>query len=202
MAAYSFNEGSGTTVHDASGNGNNGTLQGGSTWTTSGKYGKAISFNGTNAYVNIPNSSSVQLRSAMTLEAWVNPSLVSGRWRDVIFKGKDNYYLEADSTSGRPATGGSTIGGPLFGIAPLAANTWVHLAGAYDGVTLRLYVNGLLVNTRVQTGLITASTNALQIGGDTIYGQYFQGKIDEIRIYNRALGLLEIQSDMNTPVTP
>jgi hypothetical protein len=138
----------------------------------------------------------------MTLEAWVNPTLRNGVWRDVIYKGKDNYYLEADSTSGRPATGGSTIGGPLFGIGPLATNTWIHLAGSYDGITLRLYVNGLLVNTRVQTGLITVSTNPLQIGGDTIYGQYFQGKIDEIRVYNRALGLLEIQSDMNTPVTP
>ena len=202
MAAYSFNEGNGTTVQDASGNGNNGTLQGGSSWTTSGKYGNAISFNGTNAYVNVPNSSSVQLTTAMTLEAWVNPSQRKGVWRDVIYKGNDNYYLEADSTSGKPATGGSTFGGPLFGTAALTTNTWTHFAGTYDGMTLRLYVNGTQVGSRAQTGPIAISTNALQIGGDSIYGQYFPGKIDEIRIYNRALSATEIQSDMNTAISP
>src|SRR4030095_12638936 len=87
VAAYNFNEGSGTVVHDVSGKGNDGTLQGGASWATSGKYGKAISFNGTNAYVSIPSSSSLQLTSAMTLEAWINPSLVNGVWRDVIYKG-------------------------------------------------------------------------------------------------------------------
>jgi Concanavalin A-like lectin/glucanases superfamily len=201
VAAYSFNEGTGTTVHDATGNGNNGTLQGGTSWTTSGRYGNAISFNGTNAYVNVPNSSSVQLTTAMTLEAWVNPSERKGVWRDVIYKGNDNYYLEADSTNGKPATGG-TFGPPLFGTGALTTNAWTHLAGTYDGTTLRLYVNGTQVSNRAQTGPIAISTNALQIGGDSIYGQYFPGKIDEIRIYNRALSATEIQSDMNTPVTP
>ena len=110
------------------------------------KYGNAISFNGTNAYVNVPNSSSVQLTTAMTLEAWVNPSQRKGVWRDVIYKGNDNYYLEADSTSGKPATGGSTFGGPLFGTAALTTNTWTHFAGTYDGMTLRLYVNGTQVS--------------------------------------------------------
>jgi len=201
VAAYSFNEGSGPTVRDSSGNGNNGTLQGGASWTTSGKYGNAISFNGTNAYVSVPNSSSVQLTTGMTLEAWVNPSQRKGVWRDVIYKGNDNYYLEADSTNGKPATGG-TFGPPLFGSGALTTNAWTHLAGTYDGVTLRLYVNGTQVSSRGQTGPIAISTNALQIGGDSIYGQYFPGTIDEIRIYNRALSATEIQSDMNIAITP
>jgi Concanavalin A-like lectin/glucanases superfamily len=201
VAAYSFNEGSLTTVHDASGNGNNGTLQGGASWTTSGRYGNAISFNGTNAYVNVPNSSSLQLTTAMTLEAWINASVRTGVWRDVIYKGNDNYYLEGDSTSSKPVTGGKNIG-DLFGTGALATNTWIHVAGTYDGATVRLYVNGVQVSSRAQTGTMVVSTNALQIGGDSIYGQYFPGKIDEIRIYNRTLSAAEIQSDMNTPVTP
>jgi len=202
VAAYSFNEGSGTTLHDTSGNGNNGTLQGGASWTTSGKYGGAISFNGTNAYINVPNSSSLQVTSAMTLEAWVNPSLVNGAWRDVIYKGNDNYYLEADSTGIKPVAGGTFGGsnGNAIGTGALTVNTWAHLAGTYDGATLRLYVNGVQVSSVAKTGAITASTNALQIGGDSIYGQYFPGTIDEIRIYNRALSATEIQSDMNTPL--
>jgi hypothetical protein len=201
VAAYGFNEGSGTTVNDVSGNRHTGTLQGGASWTTSGKYGKAISFNGTSALVSTPNSPLLQLRTAMTLEAWVNPSTLTGIWRDVIYKGDDNYYLEADSTNVKPAICGPS-GGALFGTGKLSANAWTHLAGTYDGATLRLYVNGLLVSSRAQTGTIPASTSPLQIGGNTIYGQYFPGRIDEVRIYNRALSAADIQRDMNTPITP
>ena len=137
----------------------------------------------------------------MTLEAWINPGALTGVWRDVIYKGNDNYYLEADSTSGKPATGG-TFGAPLFATAAPALNAWTHLAGTYDGVTLRFYVNGVQVSSRAQTGAIATSTNPLQIGGDSIFGQYFFGKIDEVRVYNRALSATEIQSDMNTPIVP
>ena len=140
----------------------------------------------------------------MTLEAWINPSLRNGVWRDVIYKGNDNYYLEADSTSSKPVAGGILGGsyGEVYGPNALTTNTWIHLAGTYDGATLRLYVNGVQVSSRAQTGAIAISTNPLQIGGDTLYGQYFPGRIDEIRIYNRALSATEIQGDMNTPITP
>jgi len=137
----------------------------------------------------------------MTLEAWVKPTRLTGIWRDVIYKGKDNYYLEAESTSARPATKG-TLSGPLYGTAALTTNSWTHIAGTYDGATLRLYVNGVQVNSQAQTGPIAVSTSPLQIGGDTFYGQYFQGTLDEIRVYNRALSTAEIQRDMNTPITP
>ena len=73
VAAYSFNEGSGTTVADASGTGNAGTI-GTATWTTQGKFGNALSFNGTSARVTVPDASSLDLTTAMTLEAWVNPT--------------------------------------------------------------------------------------------------------------------------------
>ena len=200
MAAYGFNEGSGTLLTDLSGNANNGTISG-ATWTTSGKYGNALSFNGTNALVTVNNAASLQLTSAMTLEAWVYPTTVSSAWRDVIYKGNDNYYLEGTSSnSSRPAAGAILGGvyGEVYGTAALTANTWAHLAVAYDGTTMRLYVNGVQVASHAQTGAIATSTNPLQIGGDSLYGQYFAGRIDEARIYNRALSVAEIQSDMNS----
>ena len=202
VAAYSFDEGSGTTISDASGNGNNGTISG-TTWTTSGKYGKALVFNGTSTLLNINNSATLQLSSAMTLEAWVNPSTVSNVWRDVIYKGDDNYYLEGTSGNGRvPAMGGTfgTSDVVLYGTGPLSASTWTHLAATYDGATTRLYVNGVQAASQAQTGAIKNSTNPLQIGGDSIYGQFFQGTIDEVRVYNVALTAAQIQNDMNTPV--
>ena len=202
VAAYAFNEGTGTTVADASGNTLTGTISG-ATWTTGGKYGSALVFNGTNALVTIPNAASLQLTVGMTLEVWVNPTTVSGAWRDVIYKGDDNYYLEGMSPqSQRPGMGGTFSPSPLYGTAALTANTWTHLAATYDGATMRLYVNGVQVASRAQTGNIATSTNPLQIGGDSIYGQYFAGMIDEVRIYSRALTQTEIQTDMNAPLTP
>src|SRR5207247_6798599 len=172
----------------------------GATCTTSGKYGNALTFNGTNAFVSINNATSLQLTTGMTLEAWVYPTTVSNKWRDVIYKGNDNYYLEGTSNhSSRPAMGG-TFGSDLVGTSALTANTWAHLAATYDGATMRLYVNGVQVASRAQTGAIATSTNPLQIGGDSLYGQYFAGRIDEVRIYNRALSAAGIQNDVNTAV--
>jgi hypothetical protein len=110
VAAYGFDEGSGTTVTDASGSGNTGTISG-ATWAASGKYGKALQFNGTNARVNVPDAASLHLSGGMTLEAWVNPSTVNGNWRDVIYKGNDNYYLEATSTNASKPDAGLIAGG-------------------------------------------------------------------------------------------
>jgi Concanavalin A-like lectin/glucanases superfamily/Domain of unknown function (DUF1929)/Kelch motif len=198
VAAYGFNEASGPTVVDASGNNNTGTLGSGVTRTAAGRFGGALVFNG-GGFVTVPNAASLQLTTGMTLEAWVNPSTVTSAWRDVIYKGNDNYYLEATSvTAGRPGAGGTF--GTTYGTAALTANGWTHLAVTYDRVAVRLYVNGVQVSSLAATAAIATSTNPLQIGGDSIYGQYFQGTIDEVRVYNRALTAVEIQGDMNTPV--
>jgi hypothetical protein len=200
VAAYAFDEGTGTTVMDASGNGNRGTVSG-ATWVAGGKNGGALRFDGSTARVTINDSASLHLTTAMTLEAWVNPSSTDG-WRDVIYKGNDNYFLEASSSRGSPGGGGTFSGTDTIVYAPslLAANTWTHLALTYDGSTLRLYLNGNQVSSGSRTGTIATSTNPLQIGGDSIFGQYFRGLIDDVRVYNRALSAAEVQQDMNTPV--
>ncbi len=79
-------------------------------------------------------------------------------------------------------------------------NTWVHLAGTYDGTTQRLYVNGTEVAKRAQSGPIEVAGGVLRIGGNSIWGGFFKGHIDEIRVYNRALSGAEITTDMNTSV--
>src|SRR5438552_3097473 len=79
VAAYGFNEGTGTIAADASGHGNTGTVSN-TTWSASGKYGGALSFNGVNAWVTVADAASLDLTGALTLEAWVNPiAIVTGR---------------------------------------------------------------------------------------------------------------------------
>ena len=73
VAAYSFDEGLGTSAADASGNGNTGAI-GAAAWIPTGKFGSALLFNGTTAFVTVNDSASLDLTTAMTLEAWVYPT--------------------------------------------------------------------------------------------------------------------------------
>jgi hypothetical protein len=205
VAAYSFNEGSGSTLTDRSGRGHTGSISG-ATWTTSGQYGGALSFDGVNDWVTVSDSAALDLTTGMTLEAWVYPTSVSS-WRTVIMKQRTGglaYALYAASSSMRPA-GWGTIAGSQIGVSgpsTLPLNTWTHLATTFDGTTLRIFVNGNEVATRTQAGSITTSSSVLRIGGNSVWGRYFRGRIDEIRIYNRALAPSEIQADMKAPITP
>jgi hypothetical protein len=202
VAAYGFNEGSGTTVKDSSGNNNTGTISN-ATWAT-GRYGKALSFNGTNSWVTVQNSASLNLTGPMTLEAWIETSASPTDWQALIFKEMPSdtaYYLYRSGYSDAPV-GGMYSSGEQSIVASnnLTLNTWMHLAFTYDGSTERLYVNGVLVASQAKTGAVQSSTGVLHIGGDSVWGEFFQGLIDEVRIYNRALSASEIQTDMNSPI--
>ena len=72
----------------------------------------------------------------------------------------------------------------------------------YDRVTLRIYVNGVQVSSRARTQAIATSANPLQIGGDSLFGQYFSGTIDEVRVYSSARSAEQVQADMATAITP
>jgi fibronectin type 3 domain-containing protein len=203
VGAWAFGEGTGTTATDASGNGNAGTING-AAWSTQGRFGNGLDFNGATNTVRVPNSTSLNLGSAMTLSAWVQPTVPQDDWNTILHRQADRYLLTASGNGGalRPA-GGGTFGGATSTVdAPTAipVGTWTYLAVTYDGSTLRLYVNGTQVATNVAGGAIGANSNPLWIGGNQPYGEYFEGRIDEVRVYKRALTQAEIQSDMTTPI--
>ncbi len=201
VAAWGFNEGAGPTAADVSGLVNTGSL-GGASWTPAGKFGGALSFGGSSSQVTVSDASSLDLTSGMTVEAWVNPTASATTWKAILHKNTDRYYLMASSDSGGVPVIGGTFGSGnsnLFGPGTLPLGVWSHVAGTFDGARLHLYVNGSEVANVHQSGGLTTSAEDLMIGAD-VYGEFFQGVLDEIRIYNRALSPSEIQADMNKPV--
>jgi hypothetical protein len=213
VAAYSFNEGSGTTVADASGNGNTGTIVG-ATRTNAGKYGRALSFNGTSSYVNLRNRASLRLTGSMTWSAWVRPTANPANDGQIIAKSDGSAGWQLKSS---PATGPQTFGVAVsrnnsshtqrYSRTVRSLNTWYHIAGVYNAAarTLDIYVNGVLDNGVLRGTVPGSQFNAnldVYIGRRSGRGNYFNGIIDQVRIYNRALSAAEIRNDMNTPIVP
>ena len=203
VAAYSFDAGSGSTLADESGSGNSGTISG-ATWTSNGKFGGALSFDGTNDWVEIADASSLDLTTGMTLEAWVKPSAAPSGWSTVLSKERNRlaYGLFAGEDTGRSA-GQVVIANEHTALGDeLPPGVWSHLATTYDGATLRLYVNGVLSGSTPVSGSIRTSSGQLRIGGNSRGGRWFAGQIDEVRVYDRALSSAELQADAATPVAP
>jgi hypothetical protein len=207
VAAYNFDEGTGTTLTDRTGTGRTGTISG-ATWTALGKYGSALSFDGVNDWVTVADANALDLTTGITLEAWVFPTALGTSWRNVIIKerpGGEVYNLYANVDTSVPGVYVARASAPSVpldarGTAQLPLNAWSHLAATYDGATLRLYVNGAQVGTRAVAGALVVSTGVLRMGGNSLWGEYFAGRLDDVRIYNRALTAAEVQTDLNTPV--
>jgi len=200
VAAYGFDAGSGTSLTDVTGNGHTGTISG-ATWTTTGKHGGALDFDGTNDLVTITDHPDLDLTTGMTLEAWINPRTVDS-WQAAIVKEIPGDLAYGLYPGGPGPSGWITTTGWQTVIAPnpLPTNTWTHLALTYDGTMLRLYHNGTQVAATTHTGTITTSTNPLQLGGNTIWGEHLNGQLDDVRIYNHALTPTHITTDAGNPV--
>ena len=111
--------------------------------------------------------------------------------------------LYASSDSPDPSVFASVSGADrgVHAPAPLPIGSWSHLAGTYDGTTMRVAVNGVEVASEAQTGLLDTATSPLRLGGNGVWGEYFSGVIDDVRIYDRALTTAEIVADRDTPVS-
>ena len=200
IAGFHCDEGAGSTILDTTTNGHVGTLNG-ATWTASGKYGGALVFNGSSNWVTIPDHPSLDLTNGATVMAWVYPAALSG-YRTIAMKetpGGAAYYLY--SAPGDLAMGGGGFGGgyhEISGGAVIPLNTWTHIATTYNGTIFRVYRNGIEVATLSYSGAFDTSGSPFRIGGNSIWNEWWQGRIDEVRVYNRALTATEINTAKNT----
>lgn len=210
VSSYQMSNGSGTTITDNSGNGNTATLSAGATWVASPiqSAGNAIDFDGIDDDVIIPHHSSLNITSAITLEAWVYATKNTGV-QNVMAKSSaaENYgYIFPRTDNGWANLSLYLfIGGGwrVLSAAYPSLNAWHHVAATYDGATMTIYIDGALAASMPQTGSIATNNAPLELGVQNGYpAEFFGGRADEFRIWNVARTQGQIQAGMNRELNP
>ncbi|MBM3237322.1 LamG domain-containing protein [Candidatus Poribacteria bacterium] len=193
-----LDEDKGEEVVDASGNGHNAAIVGNFKWID-GKYGKAVELVAAGAEVQVPDDKAIDGMKALTVEVWVKQDThqatgivqKGANWPDISYLlqpwSDQQIYFGVKDTSSRAIT--------KPGDYPL--KEWYHLAGTYDGSTLKIYINGKeKASAPAPVKAVPDTTQPLQVGNRLL------GAIDEFVLYTRALSADEIQDDMNGKLLP
>jgi hypothetical protein len=212
---WKFDEGSGTTAYDGSGNGNHGSLANGPLWT-SGKIDGALSFDGANDYVEAPDANSLDLTNALTLSMWFKPAVnitpgnpwyytLLMKWHGAGDQWRTGYAIELKEGARIVFLRGHGSGewSQLFGAEHTwDSDEWYHIAITYDtslpSGNGKIYVNGVLDSQDNENRPMAMNTLSLFINADPYevgwhpLVKFFPGLIDDVRVYNRALSAEEI----------
>lgn len=186
LAAHlKFDEASGVTAADSSGNNWPATLINGPTFVT-GKFGNAINLDGANDYGSVGD---LDISPAVSISMWIKqPTALSG-WGSIVMK-KYTYGFEVNGSTLNFSIGNGSVWSREVSAA-VTLNQWQHFVGVYNGSTITLYRDGVQVGTP-QTAVLTNSNLPLLVGSWTGTNQFFRGQIDDVRIYNRELSSAEV----------
>lgn len=197
---WKFDETSGTVAYDSSGNGNNGNLTNGPTWTT-GKIGGALSFDGVNDYVDLEVGTKLSQKSLISVSLWIKP--VEYKYAVLINQKKANsfgwafkwrvsnekLYFKIYGQSESSSAGLTYLKNPQL-------NAWSHLIAVIGQNSHKIYLDSS-INREINNSLsFEASSGDVSVGSDKNL-EYFNGLIDDVRIYDRALSAAEVQALYN-----
>ena len=189
-----------STANNNSGQGTGGPL------SVAGMFGNGQDFNGTSNFISVPNSSSLQLTSVMTLEGWIN-SRTFGSADDVdaiVRKGDanpNNYQLALFNAQPTIQLDQSE-GGGLVASTTVPANTWHHIVGTWDGTTRSIYMDGVLLSTDTYPAPIGTDLRDLYIGGRIGNTDTVDGVVDEVRVETVARSAGWIATEYNNATAP
>jgi hypothetical protein len=205
-----MDENTGTIAFDTSGNGSTGAFVSSPQWVP-GKKGSAVKMNGTSDYITLSHPTALNATTTFTLSAWINASSSvagSGIISEAFAGGGDRVQYTLgfgadDGTDNKLQVGfydGSGWAVAEDSTAFTSTNTWVHVEGTWDGTTLKLYKDGVLVATNVPSRSTATDTEDIRIGSrhDTAGTvDFFPGTIDDVRIYNYTRSAAQVAWEYN-----
>lgn len=202
VGIWLFDEGSGKVAHDSSENENHGELHGGK-WVN-GKFGKALEFNGTNEFVEVPDSDSLDLEEAVTMVCWFNWEGSGDGWQTFFSKGPMSgtwenwaYFINMPNRHTHfcknPGGARNCFNSPNNAFEP---KKWVHTAATYDGKTQIVYIDGKDVSKGALSGKMVPNNNYLGIGYREGSPHWWKGMLDDMAVFDRALSGDEIRDIM------
>ncbi len=201
-ANWNFNEGTGTIASDSSGNANNGMING-ATWTT-GKFGSALQFDGVNSYVNVPDSNSLDA-STFTFESWIKNNIDDSNIlynrvasKKINWYDADGWTIEINGINSGGAGEITVLGsGRSYNsvqVLPAWDQNWHHLAIVFSGSTAFVYFDGVYKGVSNINNIVSNNVS-ISIGRLGAGSNFFNGIIDEAKIYNQALSAEEIMAE-------
>ena len=203
VGIWLFDEGQGDTVKDMSGNGNDGKLVGGGEWVD-GKFGKAIKFNGANQCVEVPDSDSLDIEDEVTILCWFWWEGAGDAWQTFVSKGPmsgtwENWAYFINSGGRFTHFVINPNGQRIWTNSPnnsFEPQKWHFTAGVYDGKSVKLYIDGKLVTNRPLSGKLVPNDFPLRIGHREGSTHWWNGVLDEVAVFRRALSEAEINEIM------
>jgi len=197
IAWWKLDETSGREVADASGNGNIGKiLNGQPRWQASGgKIGGALLFDGKGDWVHVANESNFDFTGEVTVAAWIKVNRFDKEWQAIVTKGDSAWRLQRHqdtdaiefACTGLQVPSGSPYGG-LYGNKAVNDGKWHHVAGIYDGEKMYIYIDGVVDVSQSASGAIATNDHPVYIGENAeMTGRFWNGLIDDVRVYNYAL---------------
>jgi hypothetical protein len=208
MLLLSFDEGIGDTAKDLSGNENHGELKG-AEWVE-GKFGSAVEMKDDGDRVVMPLSPTLDLTDQLTVEAWVKTSTVDIR-TDIVSKHESGGYALIIDAGGIFRASFHIAGSytPARSASRLEADKWYYLAAAYDGKSLKVYIDGELEGETPAQGEVTSTNVSLAIGGNSgpggeVTSYFYRGVVDELRVSDiaRTPDEIKLAMESSSPVHP